>query len=41
MKDLAFDIESIIIGAILLTMEIGYCIIRDTIEKLERILKKY
>lgn len=32
MKELAFDIETIIIGAILLSMEIGYCVMRDSLE---------
>jgi hypothetical protein len=39
MKELVWLILIIVIGAILLTMEIGYCVVRDTIDYIKRYLK--
>jgi hypothetical protein len=41
MKELGFNILTVIIGAILLTMELSYCVVRDTIVYIDKILKKY
>jgi hypothetical protein len=36
MKELVWFIIAVLIGTILLTMEIGYCIIRDTMDYIRK-----
>jgi hypothetical protein len=38
MKDICFGILTIIIGAILLSMEIGYCVVRDILEWARKVI---
>jgi hypothetical protein len=39
MKELVWFIIAIVIGAILLTMEIGYCVVRDTIDAIKKYME--
>jgi hypothetical protein len=39
MKELVWFVIIIVIGAILLTMEIGYCVVRDTIDAIKKYME--
>jgi len=39
MKELVWFVIIIVIGAILLTMEIGYCVVRDAIDAIKKYME--
>jgi len=39
MKELVWFIIAVVIGVILLTMEIGYCVVRDTIDAIKKYME--